>query len=318
MYLSYSGWKKSDCNFAYWHGYINKTKLPGPDDRLGSIYGSVVGKLFEVFYNEELYRKPQPAGELLSRVDATIQEIIHDETSAGGWKTAGVLMWKGKEPGQNPKALYANVEELAADVRDAIDHGFRTIRQERLLGRGAQAEVKLDATIGGHRIGGRADFVMRRVQPHNDEVIIDGKGSKWREAFVDHRQLKWYAMLFRHHHGRLPDRLGFLYWRFDPPESLDWVEFTSKEIDEFQARVLGDIARIEELAKGLTTPTTFEAARKVFLPLAGSGADIKEVEQACRFCPFATEEICPEGARVQQGIAERGPRKPKRSSGNSV
>lgn len=307
MYLSYSGWKKyKDCAYAYWNSYINKTKTTGLDDRLGSIFGSVTGKLFEHFYNDQLYRKEQPQGVVLAMVDETIKKVIRQETTPGGWKSAGVLMWKGTEEGQNPKALYANVDELAADVRDAVARGFRTIRHYRLLGQGAQAEVQLDSVVDGHKLGGRADFLMRRVKPHSDEVILDGKGSKWREAYVDARQLKWYAVLFRQKNQRLPERLGFVYWRFDPPESVDWLEITDAEADALLAEVLGDIRRIEELSAGLHAPTSFEAARKVFLPIADQpGVTKKTAEQACRFCAFATEEMCPGGAKVVQEIGRR-------------
>lgn len=309
MYLSYSGWKKFvGCWLAYWHSYIARTSTPGVDDRLGSIYGSVVGKLFEDFYNEQLYRKAQPQGEVLGRVDDTIQQIIKQETTTTSkWRTAGVLLWKGpKKEGKNPKAMYGTVDELAADVRDAVARGFTIIRHYRLLGKDARAEVVLDSVVGGHKLGGRSDIIMTRVKPHSDEIVLDGKGSKWRDAYVDARQLKWYAMLFREQFKRLPDRLGFVYWRFDPPESVDWLEVTATEIDEFKKGVLDDIRRIEELGKGLTAPVPHEEARKVFLPIAERpGVDRKEVEQECRFCPFATEEICPAGARVVEEITRR-------------
>lgn len=307
MYLSYSGWNKLDCLFAYWNSYINRTQTSGPDDRLGSVFGSVLGKLFEDFYNEQLYRKNHPQDEVMRRVDATIKKIIQQETtSSGKWRPAGVLLWKGDGEGQNPKALYANEDELAADVRDSVAKGFRTIRQERLLGADAKAEVPLDSMLNGHKLGGRADFVMRRVKPHNDEIILDGKGSRWRDAYTDVRQLKWYAMLFRLQHKRLPDRLGFVFWRFDPPESIDWIEVRADEVDALQAQVLADIRRIEELSKELTAPAPFETVRKVFLPLAErEGVPREEVEQACRFCAFATEEICPGGAKVAEEIRRR-------------
>lgn len=309
MYLSYSGRKKfTTCAFSYWNGYINHTTSPKPDDRLGSIYGSSVGKLFEDFYNLELYRSAQPQGELLGRVEETVRKILHQETTdSGKWRKGGVLLWKGpKREGKNPKALYANEEELIEDVRQAVVRGCRIIRHYRLLGKGAKAEVLLDSVIEGDTLGGRADFIMRRVRPHDDEVILDGKGSRWREDYVDVAQLKWYAMLFRLKNKRLPDRMGFVFWRFEPPESMDWVEVTDAEIDAFQVKVLADVHRIKELSAGLTTPAPFEAARKMFLPIAAQPeVDRTEVEQACRFCPYATDEICPDGARVVEETTHR-------------
>jgi hypothetical protein len=306
MYLSYSGWKKYGCQFAYWNSYINKTRMAGPDDRLGSVFGSVVGKLFEAFYNEELYRRPQAQGEVMSRVDATIAKVLQQETtSSGPWRPAGTLLWKGEGEGQNPKALYANVDELAADARDAVSRGFRIIRHYRLLGADARAEIPLDTILGKHKLGGRADIILRRVRPHNDEVVLDGKGSRWRESYSDNRQLQWYAMLFRRKFDRLPDRLGFIYWRYDPPESLDLFEVKSEEVDAIQEQVLADIRQIEELSARLAGSSALDTVRKVFLPIATSGADQQTVEGFCRFCPFGTDDVCPAGAQVKKEITLR-------------
>lgn len=309
MYLSYSGWKKfkSECGFAYWLSYIGKITVPQTDDRLGSIFGSVVGKLFEDFYKEEVFRQPQPLGFLMAKVPGTVKAVIREEVSpSASWKTGGVIKWKGEGPGQNPKAMYESEEELAADVRDAVARGFRIIRHYRLLGKGAQAEVQLDSFIQGHKIAGRADFILRRVLPYDDELILDGKGSQHRDKYVDKRQLRWYAMLFREKFKRLPDRLGFVFWRYDPPDSVDWVDVKEEEIQALKEEVLGDIRQIEQLSAGLNASP--EAARKVFLPVASNpkpGMTKSDIKFTCRFCPFAVEDICPDGAKIVAAADKR-------------
>lgn len=307
MYLSYSGWNKLKCPLAYWHSYIGRTPTSGVNDRLGSIFGSVVGKLFERFYNDQLYRQPVPREAVLALVNETISSTIKYETTDDGeWHTAGVLLWKGTGEGKNPKAMYVNVDELTADVRDTVIRGLKIIRHYRLLGKDARAEVKLDSVIEGHKLGGRTDIMMRRVKPDNDEVILDGKGSRWRDAYVDTSQLKWYAMLFRRQFQRLPDRLGFIFWRYEPPKSVDWLEVTEAEVDRFQGEVLASIRRVEELEVTLGRATAHEDVRKVFLPIAGNeAARRQDIEQECRFCPFATDEICPEGRVIAQRLGRR-------------
>lgn len=296
MYLSYSGWKLfKDCEFAYWNSYINNTESPGPDDRLGSVYGSVVGALFEDFYNLGLWRLDQPQGALSERVDATVAKVLKQETTPTKYRRGGVLKWKGSGPDKSPKAMYADVNELVSDVRDTIGRGFRIIRQERLLGPMAKAEVQLDSDIDGHRVAGRADLIIRRTSPYRDLVLLDGKGSKYREAYVDVLQLRWYEMLFRRKTGVAPDKLGFLFWRFEPHEAMDWHEPSAHETEKLLERVLSDMRKIERL-KAEAPLRNFVEARKVFLPkvedpLAGAAA-----EQSCRFCSYATEGICPQGA----------------------
>lgn len=306
MYLSYSGFhKKGDsrtqegCDYAYWHIYINATKTDAPDDRLGSIYGSVVGKLFEDFYENRRWKEPEPQAFVVSRVEEVIDEVIKHETTPDvrRHRQAGVLLWKGEGPGQSPRGLYANREELAADVRDAVGRGFSIIRHYRLLGPEARAEVKLDSKIDGHTLAGRADFIILRTKPHHDLVIFDGKGSRHRDKYVSREQLFWYAMLYRFQHGKLPDKLGFIFWRYDPPESIDWPDFDDDIIDDLQARALKAIHDIERMEKELKKGMPLPIIRSIFKPTANS--------ENCRFCQFATEELCPEGFKIAEELKKK-------------
>jgi len=306
LYLSYSGWKKYDgCAFAYWNSYIGHTEVDAPDDRLGSIYGSVIGKLFEDFYNEEWWKKnPRPVAMMLGKVEGALDWTIRRETTPYRQRKGGVLMWKGEGEGQNPKGMYANKEELAEDLRESVGRGCRIIRHHRLLGPYAEAEVKLDYTVEGYRLGGRADFIMERVKPHHDLCIIDGKGSKWRHKYVDPKQLLWYALLYRFHHGKLPDKIGFLFWRYEPNEAIDWVEFVEDDINDLLNRVLGDLRKIEEGTAKLISRASFAEVRKVFRPVA-EGRRKRDAEDACRFCPYGTPEICPKGAEVKAKLEQK-------------
>lgn len=294
MYLSYSGYKKLiTCLFAYWHEYINKTPKDGVDDRLGSIYGSVSGILFEDFYVLRMWANPRPQEALLARVESTVDKVIKKETSKGG-----VLVWKGPEAeGLNPKALYTNREELIADVRDTVPRGLRIIRQHRLLGPRTDAEFKLDLEFEGHVLAGRADFIIHRLKPDDDLLIVDGKGSKHRGKYVDPTQLFWYAMLFwlqsmKQGSPRLPDKLAFLFWKFNPDESMDWLDVSESDVSDLLESTQEAIRKIEGLKKMLLPNAPVDAVRGVFTPNAS--------EESCRFCPYASK--CPPGEKVKKLI----------------
>jgi hypothetical protein len=277
MYLSYSGYKTyTACPCHYWHKYIDKTRLDLPDNRVNTLFGTVVGSLFEYFYNEKIWAEKGVEQKLRNRVQTAYLRAIAKETRSGSIK------WKPEDE----KANYASPEELLEDVRATIPRGLLIIRQHRLLGQSAAAEVKLDQEVQGHTIAGRSDFLMRRISPHHDLILLDGKGSKYRDKYIDSRQLRWYAMLHRLKEKHAPDRLGFVYWRSEPEKSVDWLECSSNELDSLYESVLETIAEIE---KGTAQITANPDSRPEVFP-ARPG-------EQCRFCPYLT--LCPTGQKFQ-------------------
>jgi hypothetical protein len=294
LYLSYSGFKKYDqCPYAYWHSYIGKTPPARPDDRLGSIFGSAIGVLFEEFYTQRWWKKRsncQPF--MLGQVERVVDDLLKKETSPGKWGSpGGVLLWKGYGDGRNPKALYSNRDELVTDVKEAVVRGLRIVKHYRLLGPRTEAEKILDLEVEGNKIGGRADFIIRRTAPHGDLLLLDGKGSRHRGRYVDPKQLHWYAMLYRRHFNEIPDKLAFLYWKFDPPDSIDWVEFSEADLDMLLDEVLTAFKHIGQARSQLpkADPLTVQGvARGLFRP--------KPNPDNCRFCAYASKMTCPNGA----------------------
>jgi len=277
VYLSYSGHKSyKECPRQYWHRYVGKTKLPTPDNRVNALYGSVVGTLFEDFYAEGLWKHTGVKELLDSRVDQTIDTIIQRESRDG------VFDWA------DPKANYKSREALRREVVKTIPRGLGIIRQHRLLGPRAEAEVKLDSVIEGHMLGGRADFIIQRTKPYGDLVILDGKGSRHRDKYVDPQQLWWYAMLYRTKYIVVPDRLGFIFWRQEPENSLDWVDFNQKSLDALLSGVIESVGVIEHgktKLVGLKDPAEVYAALQELFPAHVGGK--------CFLCSYLP--VCVEG-----------------------
>ncbi len=276
MYLSFSGWKQfGTCPHSYWHRYPGKTVLEVPENRVNSLYGSTVGRLFEIFYADSIWRQSGVISTLSEMVEPELDRIILKE------ERTGCIDWK------DGKANYHSRAELVEAIRETIPRGLEIIRLHRLIGRDAQAEVKLDTQIEGHTIGGRADFVMTRVSPHDDLIILDGKGSRHREKYVDDRQLLWYAMLYRLRFGRTPDKLGFVYWRSEPEKSVDWVFFSDKMLDEMQETALSYARKIEESVEALSSGD--EEKRRLVM------TDTFQAQPGdkCRLCAYRA--LCPPG-----------------------
>lgn len=284
MYLSYSGYQcASSCRLKYWHSYINKTPPEKPEDRLGSIYGTAVGRIFEAFYRDAIWKRSGARATLLEMVEPTVDTVLDEEQKPGKHRPAGTIVWR--------ENLYASRDDLVADVRAAVPRGLATIKAHLLIGKAVQAELKLDSDIDGHRVAGRADFVMQRIRPHDDLVIIDGKGSRKRDRYTDERQLQWYAMLYREKYGRLPDKTAFVYWHFDPPSNVDWrCNCSETGIDDLKNNVVRFMNDLDAASRKVAGTKSLPLVREVFAPSAGISN--------CRFCPYATQEACPEGLAV--------------------
>lgn len=278
MYLSYTGFKKKeDCPRAYWHEYIAKTKPEKPDNRVHMLYGETVGQLIETFYNFQLW-KLNPTETLLQMVRETMRKIIAKETKKGG-----IFDWNEPDLKDGTRSF----EEVEQEVRDTIPRALESIRKHHLVGTDSIAEMVLDIKVAGHQIAGRCDVVLHRPAPYRDLVIIDGKGSRWRDRYVSYRQLLWYSMLYWQRFRVLPDRVGFIFWRFDPDKSMDWSEVTLQAVENLQRAVVQAIKDIEAGQRELVQLATPEAPGMVFW--ANPGSD-------CKLCKFRS--LCPEGQKV--------------------
>lgn len=272
MYLSYSGYKKyKDCPRCYWHDYIQHTSVQ-PENCVGSLYGSTIGTVFEIFYVQKMWRHSNPTEALSTIVKDVAKGIIQKEVKKGR-----TVNWKDRRMRNIPRSF----EALVADVRLAIPNGLRIIVKNRLLGPHAQAEVNLDSVIGRHTVGGRCDFIIDRIEPMKDLVIVDGKGSVHRDKYVDVVQLQMYAMLHRKKFGRLPDQIGFLFWRSTPDEAMDWFSPDPSEIDDLEKRVLDTMGVIE---------------KKTHLPMLQDAFPAKPQTGKCKLCRYLS--VCPEGSAM--------------------
>lgn len=278
-YISFSGFKKHDeCELNYFHSYIAKTVPPETPDRIGMLYGSTMGTIFEAFYRDKIWKRPAVEQALKALARPVMTEIIKQELLKGG-----KFDWKKNK-------TYKTPHDVLNDVIESIPRGLDIIRNHRLLGVDAEAEVKLDQVIDGFKLAGRADFIMTRTTPHNDLVILDGKGSKHREDHADERQLQWYAMLYQEKYKRLPDKLAFVYWKpireiedYVSAPDVDWRPVVPEAISELRANALA-------------TVRTIEAKRA--LPMAEQQAafEAKPKASRCRLCSYLP--ICPSGTSI--------------------
>jgi len=173
------------------------------------MFGSAIGKVFEWFYERRFWAEKDPLMACLNSVDEAIQWVCED-----------------KKFDRLSDPAFTNI--LRQELHQYIPHGLEIIREHGFLTTNSSAEVDLtvlyDSPKHGMRLkmGGRADFIHGADKLHID--ILDGKGSRHREKYVDSDQLIWYAVQFYLKYHVAPTRLGFVFWKF-PKEPVKWIAY---------------------------------------------------------------------------------------------
>lgn len=262
QYLSYSGRQAYlTCPKQYWFQYIKKVRVQR--DPKSSLFGSTIGKVFEWFYERSVWVEGNAVQKSLNFIDTAAEEIFLE---------------KEFNPNSDPEF----VEKLKEDLKKFIPPTIDVIRKNQLLSPNSRCEVKLHVNCESEdlkmRLGGYADFIH---YINKDQVwILDGKGSKYREKYVDSEQLIWYATQHYIKYHVAPTRLGFLFYRF-PDDPLKWVHYDA-----------------DSMRRSIST--TFDVAKKIRLEVW----DPKPSTQ-CHRCDFSPK--CDEGSkfitsrRVQSG-----------------
>lgn len=206
LYLSYTGRKTFlTCPMKYWFRYVKKADVP--EDPRKMMFGLVMGKVFEWFYNKKFWADSDPEAQCMKASDLAIDDVCD---------------MKRFDRSSHPDFM----SDLRSDVRKFVPATIQTIRSHKLLNTHSRSEVDLTVDYRSQkhgislRIGGRADFI------HGPKPIwiIDGKGSVHREKYVDSEQLIWYATQHYLKYHVAPDRLGFLHYRF-PQDPVQWIVY---------------------------------------------------------------------------------------------
>lgn len=199
--------------------------------------GKAIGKVVEDFYNLELWR--DTAG-LFDRLADRAEREVNFEYARGYI-----------DPRKAPTKA-----EMIKVCRDGAVGFLNTVKFDRLLGPYAKAEVNLLGRLDANTpVGGRADIIVRRDDTGTS--ILDGKNGRHKGKYTDPDQLRWYGMCYRLVHGHLPDRIGFVYFRFpaDPDKGtsgVDWIPFTEADIDGLSARA---VSVLQSMREGRFDPT---------------------------------------------------------------
>lgn len=289
QFLWGKGWGTIDCG----GGPGRKKPKPYERDRSAALMGIAIQFAIERMYKDQLWRHPGLSERLRELALLELKRLIH------------------KEYVDFRKISREEMEEVTVA---GVDGYLATFKEHKLIGPYADAEVDLVGFVNKWTpIGGRVDLIFKRED--TGVTLLDGKnsrrykdrkdkeGKRWM-TFTDPDQLRWYALCFYLAYRKLPDRLGFTYYRYPFGAPRLWMDGTPVLDEEGQPVIETGVEWVDftkDDIKGL-------AQRAVD---ARKGMDrekfpAKPSPDQCRYCDW--ESVCPE--RQAQKEANRRTRKP--------
>ena len=260
--------KHKDCVFDYHLGrkvvgsvdwknafkeYATKLKT------VGIKLGSVLSRVVELVYNDELWREPQNLKDKVTEI-AEKEFLLQEQGKYLDWR------------------FMPREEAIATCVTGAVNF-LKIMKHNRLLGDYARSEVRMDPWLNqvekDLKICGIADLIYR---DRDGKVhILDGKNASTPGKYEDDDQLRWYALCYRLVYGVNPDGLAFFYFRYPPntpPEKFtgDWTGMIKVDFND------DDLKRLAK--EGLETQKAIK--NKNYEP--------NPMPKHCVNCPF--EDIC--------------------------
>jgi len=271
QFLWYKGWGTIDLGRGPGRGKPKPVKSSWHH----ALMGVVIQAAIEDMYNDELWRHPASLQrELLERVEREFKRQLAKPRNYVDWR------------------LSPSREELLKVCREGVIGYLRTMKHNKLLGPYAKAEEDLVGYVDKFTpIGGRVDMVIQRED--TGITLLDGKNSTHKGKYTDPDQLRWYALCFQLAYSRVPDRLGFVYYRYPhgkPIEGTDEVESGVEWVDCTREDIQGLAQRAVKVRKGLY--------RQKFEPTP--------TPSGCRFCDYET--VC-EARIAQKAANSKGRRK---------
>jgi len=259
MKLSYSDYKTYlECPRLY---KLRRDQVPPPEkeSKYFALYGLLVERFFKRYTNEIVKR-----GQQLS--DAQVRETLQSI-----WKyvlDSNYVNWN--EPWV--KSTSDQIFDMAyADVLENM--------RKFTFWKDARSEVSFSVQLkkSGDLITCRMDFVH---EPKDGPVeILDGKGKMKLDADVDLDQLYFYALVYLLNRRRLPDKIGFLYYRF---KLIKYIDFDSAAILAFKDK----LALVKQAMK---KDVVFEAR--------------VGISKQCKWCPYKCS--CDAYTRKKQELADK-------------
>ena len=234
MRISYHAWKAyRECPKKFLLGYIQKVPPTVPINQYFTLYGRLVEKFFTLFSNIWRFKTPYIFPEIIrERLQVLYNDIL----------MASTVNWAAPFVKYTQNDIFEQAFSDICLIMDSMEqNNFLSTKSEV----GIELKLKDDT-----KLTGRLDFI--HTSPLSKEVLIfDGKGTDVIGKNVSNDQLLFYALLYFFRYKKLPNSLGFFYYRFN---TLIPVPINGFLLNEFRARISLDIKTMTSDQKFIATP----------------------------------------------------------------
>lgn len=233
MKLSYSSYRTYlDCPRKF---HLTDTGVEAPEkkSKYFALYGMLVESFFKQYVNEMLPKGINPSERDIDYTMKSIWQYILNRE---------YVDWEEPWVKQTQQQIYS----------DAYTDVLKNISANTFWSR-AKSEINIVINLKKSldELSCRLDFIVENEDGTID--IIDGKGTRKMDKNVDTEQLYFYALMYLLRHRKVPDRIGFLYYRY---QLLKYVDINYDIIMSFKNK----LAIVKETIK---KDTEFKAKVKI-------------------------------------------------------
>lgn len=243
FHLSWSKFKTyRNCPQHYNWKYNEYKDPPFRDSKHFAVIGSVVQQVFEYYYDYHIYKRNHRAIDILmEKTDEYFNGFLEDNYVNFNHVTCPY-----------------DKDEARQQCRDAVEKTEMAIEREGLVGYKNFAEATVQVpfkrrVLGKVALQGRLDFLLQMAG--EEHWILDGKSTKNPDR-VDDDQLYFYAMLFAMRYGKIPDKLGFFFFRFgdDPDKAIKWLPVSVQKLNDLKEEAVEVVREIQSNDEWKPTP----------------------------------------------------------------
>lgn len=239
------GWPGIDLGF----GPGKRKKRPSVD-RTHAIMGQTIQEVVEIMYNHDMWNRTDDRDRLNVAMLGMAEKLVKHKCSKDNHKIT---------------------QEMIDTCKNGVINYLDIAAHNQLWGVPAKPEFELISTVMGVSMGGKVDLLY--TESPFGSMILDGKNSKNKDN-VSQDQLRWYSLIYESLYGQLPDRVGFVWYRFPPNDDsgdtgISWVDLRPQDMTKLKNKMV-------RVVEGMRLHQF----------------DPKPSEKACRFCDF--QSMCPD------------------------